>query len=152
MHRIAKLIPHPLLLAMLALLSGCVQRTMSIDSNPPGALVYMNDQEIGRTPLKRDFTWYGTYDVQVRMEGYETLSTKQKVIAPLWQWPPFDLVAELWPGHLKDERHFTYTLQPASTQQASVDHMLARSNELKAKIESSRYTKPATVPTTAPAN
>lgn len=151
MHRIGKLIPHLLLPVALALLGGCVQRTMSIESNPPGALVYMNDQELGRTPLKRDFTWYGTYDVQVRMEGYETLSTKQKVIAPLWQWPPFDLVAELWPGHLKDERHFSYTLKPATTQQANIDNMLARSNELKVKIESSRYTKPTSAPTTAPA-
>jgi hypothetical protein len=36
--------------------TGCVQRTMRVDSNPPGAIVWMNDQEIGRTPLERDFT------------------------------------------------------------------------------------------------
>ena len=28
---------------------------MTIHSNPEGALVYLNDQELGRTPLTRDF-------------------------------------------------------------------------------------------------
>jgi hypothetical protein len=112
----------------------------------------MNDQELGRTPLTKDFIWYGTYDVQVRMDGYETLSTRQRVIAPVWQWPPFDLAAELWPGHAKDQRHFFYTLKPISTTQVSPETMLARSAELRSKLESSQYTKfPATAPTTQPA-
>src|SRR5688500_18580755 len=54
---------------------GCVVREMVIDSEPRGALVYLNDQEIGRTPLTKEFTWYGTYDAVVRLEGYETLKT-----------------------------------------------------------------------------
>ncbi|MGZ3388170.1 MAG: PEGA domain-containing protein, partial [Isosphaeraceae bacterium] len=51
----------------LFLVPGCVEQTMTIQSDPPGALVYMNDQELGRTPLTKDFTWYGDYDVQVRL-------------------------------------------------------------------------------------
>jgi hypothetical protein len=141
-----------LLPAVLLLAGGCVQRTMTINSDPPGAVVVMNDQELGRTPLTKDFIWYGTYDVQVRMDGYETLSTRQRVIAPVWQWPPFDLAAELWPGHAKDQRHFFYTLKPISTTQVSPETMLARSAELRSKLESSQYTKfPATAPTTQPA-
>ncbi|HWB52725.1 MAG TPA: PEGA domain-containing protein [Tepidisphaeraceae bacterium] len=45
---------------VLALLmaGGCgVQRQMVMTSNPPGALVYLNGQEIGRTPLKHEFLW-----------------------------------------------------------------------------------------------
>ena len=34
------------ILLLLVLGTGCVQRTMVITSNPPGALVFMNDQEI----------------------------------------------------------------------------------------------------------
>jgi hypothetical protein len=141
-----------LLLATPLLTVGCVQRTMTINSDPPGAVVVMNDQELGRTPLTKGFTWYGTYDVQVRMEGYETLSKKEPVIAPVWQWPPFDLAAELWPGHLKDERHLLYTLKPVATTQVSPQTMLARSAELQSKLESSQYTKfPTTAPATQPA-
>jgi hypothetical protein len=141
-----------LLPTVLLLAGGCVQRTMTINSDPPGAVVVMNDQELGRTPLTKGFTWYGTYDVQVRLEGYQTLSKKERVIAPLWQWPPFDLAAEFWPGHLKDERHFFYSLKPVSTTQVSAQTMLARSAELQSKLESSQYTKfPTTAPATQPA-
>jgi hypothetical protein len=140
-----------LLLPALLPAGGCVQRTMTITSDPPGALVFMNDQELGRTPMKKDFIWYGTYDVQLRKEGYVTATTKQAVIAPIWQWPPIDLLAEFWPGRLKDERHFNYTLIPASTQPSNPDMMLARGEELRKMLESSKYTKPTTAPSSQPA-
>ena len=63
------------LILLMAALGGCVERTMTFQSNPPGALVYVNNQEIGRTPMRRDFTWYGNYDVVLRKDGYETLKT-----------------------------------------------------------------------------
>jgi hypothetical protein len=132
---------------------GCVQRTLTVESDPPGALVMMNDQEIGRTPFTREFTWYGWYDIQLRKPGYETLSTRAKVIAPIWQWPPLDLFAELVPLHLKDKHHLTYTLKPASTQPVDPQEMLARAGEIRGELRSSKYTifPPATAPTTAPA-
>lgn len=130
-------------------LSGCVQRTMTLNTSPPGALVWMNGQELGRTPLTRDFTWYGVYEVEVRKEGYEPLFTKTEVIAPWWQWPPMDLLAEFWPGRLKDQRHYAYALKPASTQPVPQAEIIARAGELSGKLESSRYTRaPATQPTT----
>src|SRR5258706_9997592 len=61
------------LLPALALVAGCVERTMTIKSDPPGALVYLNDREIGRTPVTRDFTWYGDYQVEIRKDGYESV-------------------------------------------------------------------------------
>jgi hypothetical protein len=131
-------------------LAGCVQRTMRVESDPPGALVYMNYQEVGRTPFERDFTWYGTYDVQVRQEGYEPLKTRTPVIAPWWQWPPFDLFAEFVPG-LRDERTIRYTLKPATTQPVEAEQILGRAEQLRGKLESSAYYK-TRVPTTAPAS
>ncbi|HMB95234.1 MAG TPA: PEGA domain-containing protein [Tepidisphaeraceae bacterium] len=134
--------------AVVIFIGGCVQRTLVITSDPSGAVIFMNDQEIGRTPMRRDFTWYGTYDVQVRKEGYETLYQKTKVIAPWWQWIPFDFLAEFWPGHLKDIHYLSYTLAPSSTQPANPAEMFSKADELKARLESSQYTHP---PTTTPA-
>ncbi len=131
-------------------LGGCVQRTMRVESDPPGALVYMNFQEVGRTPFERDFTWYGTYDVQVRHEGYEPLKTRTPVIAPWWQWPPSDLFAEFIPG-LRDERTIRYTLKPATTQPVEPEEILGRAERLRGKLESSAYYKDR-APTTAPAS
>ena len=141
-----------ILVIVSTLLSGCVRRTLNVTSDPPGALVYMNDQEVGRTPLQKDFTWYGTYDVAVRKDGYDTLKTKSKVIAPIWQWPPFDLIAELLPLRLTDNHNLHYTLN-ASGPAPSQDEMLGRAEELRLQLESSDYTrKPAAVkPTSQPA-
>jgi hypothetical protein len=127
------------------LLAGCVRRSMHIDSNPPGALVYLNDREVGRTPLQHDFVWYGTYDVQVRREGYETLSTRQPVIAPWWQWPPFDLLAELFP--LKDERRYTYKLNERGDPAIDFEAILQRADSLRDRMERSHA-----APTTSPSN
>ena len=122
--------------------TGCVRRSMSIQTDPPGALVYLNGEEAGRTPLQRDFLWYGTYDVVIRKEGAETLRTRQRVIAPWWQWPPFDLFAELFP--LDDKRSYQYTLTPAADSAVDLDAILQHSGDMQAKLQSSQA--PATQP------
>ncbi len=49
--------------------TGCVQRTITITSDPPHAIVWLNDEEIGRTPVTVPFTFYGKYDVRIVHEG-----------------------------------------------------------------------------------
>lgn len=93
---------------------GCVRRTLTINTDPQGALVYLNDAEVGRTPVSVDFLWYGDYDVIVRKEGYATLQTDERINEPWYQIPPFDFFAEvLWPGRIHDQRSVSYVLEPA---------------------------------------
>ena len=93
---------------------GCgVQRTLVLESDPPGALVYLNGEEVARTPAEVPLKWYGRYDVAVRKEGYETLQAERWVVAPWWQWPPIDLAAELTPIPLHDRRRLSFELSPA---------------------------------------
>ena len=89
-------------------------RTLRLESDPPGALVYLNGEEVARTPAEVPLDWYGKYDVAVRKEGYETLKTERWVVAPWWQWPPIDLAAELIPLPLRDRRELRFELQPAT--------------------------------------
>jgi hypothetical protein len=141
-------LPMALLLLPL-LLSGCVRRSLTVRSDPPGALVYLNGVEVGRTPMTRDFTWYGTYDVVLRKEGYETLKTEGKVIAPWWQWVPIDFFAELLPLH--DQRTLAYTMKPYAAETIDPQQMLSRAEGMEKQLRSSRYTRrPTTAPTTAP--
>lgn len=107
---------------------------MTVTSDPPGALVTMNDQEVGRTPFTRDFDWYGRYEVTVREDGYQSLKTHTSVYAPFWQWVPIDLVAELFP--LTDRHELHYSLKPATTQPAESGAVLARAEQLQRKLES----------------
>ncbi len=85
-----------------------------IESDPPGALVFLNGQEVGRTPATVPFDWYGEYDVVLRKEGYATLDTSHWVVAPWWQWVPFDLVAAALPVRLKHEPELSFVLEPES--------------------------------------
>jgi hypothetical protein len=117
---------------------------MEVKSDPPGALVYLNQQEVGRTPLTRDFKWYGDYDVQLRMEGYETLKTHQQVTAPAWNWVPFDLLAELLPFPIKDHRSYSYSLKRLDPTRDEPAGLLDRADYLKGKLESSQYTRDPT--------
>jgi len=121
--------------------TGCVRRQLTLTSNPPGALVFLNDQEAGRTPLTREFTWYGTYDVQLRKEGYETVDTKTRVIAPWWQWVPFDLPAELLP--LTDRQSFSYSLRPVNPASNEPGGLIQRGQQMREELESSPSSQPS---------
>ena len=142
MNRLASIFP----LVLPLLFCGCVERELDVKSTPPGALVYMNDQEVGRTPFHKRFIWYGYYDVQVRKEGYETLTTTTPVIAPWWQWLPFDFVAEVLPFHFEDSHTVAYTLRPRSDAQVNPEAIARRGEQLGEQLESSRVTKPTTRP------
>lgn len=107
-------------LAILSLLAflGCVRRTITITTEPPHALVFLNDQEIGRSEVSTDFLWYGDYDVVIRKEGYKTLKTHWEVKPPWYQRIPLDFFSEvLWPGHLVDAhcQHFELEAQKLPT-------------------------------------
>lgn len=118
--------------------AGCVERTLQIDSEPQGALVYLNGQEAGRTPMRKSFIWYGTYDVVLRKEGYETLTTKEKVWAPLWQAPPFDLVADLVPAPLVDKHRVSYVLEPVTEESVDPNELAARGLRMREQLRGSR--------------
>jgi len=95
------------LLGACVLLTGCVTRTLSITSEPSGARVFLNDQEVGATPLVVGFTHYGTYDVRLEKEGSRALWTKAEAVQPWWEYPVVDLVAEVTgPKEVRIPWHF----------------------------------------------
>jgi hypothetical protein len=101
-------------LAAAALSTGCVRRTMTIRTEPEGARVVLNDEEIGTSPVTVDFTWYGDYDVTCRKDGYQTLQTHRRLNAPWYQIPPIDFFTEaLWPFTIQDHQEMSFTLEPA---------------------------------------
>lgn len=128
---------------------GCVERELAIDTEPQAALVYLNGQEVGRTPMRQSFLWYGTYDVEIRREGYNTVKTDAPVIAPWWQWVPFDFVAEILPFHLKDTHKLHYALTPASDEAVDPDALAQRGEQMRHELQSGQKppkTRPATKP------
>ena len=86
-------------MALCASQLGCVQRRLTIRSNPPGALVYVDDYQIGTTPVSTDFVYYGTRKIRLVLSGYETLTVLQPIPTPWYEFPGLDFVSEnLVPG------------------------------------------------------
>ncbi len=85
--------------------SACVERTVRITTEPQGAAVFLNDQQVGNSPVKVPFTWYGDYDIVLRKPGYQTVHTNHRLDAPWYQYPLIDLFAECFvPFTIYDHR------------------------------------------------
>lgn len=118
-----------------ACLSGCVRRRLTIRSNPPGALVYIDDQEIGYTPVSTPFVYYGTRKIQLIKDGYQTETVLQRFPAPWYEWPPLDFVSEnLYPRDIRDERVLDFTLVLARP--TNRDELLSQAENLRAMSRS----------------
>lgn len=122
--------------------TGCVDRTVKINSEPPGALVFLNDEEVGRAPVKVNFTWYGDYDIILRHKGYKTLQTNRRIEAPWYQWPGIDLVTEcLIPMTIHDDRDFgTFTLE--KSQKPTKTELIQRAEDMRAMAVGGNATPP----------
>lgn len=96
-----------------AVSGGCLERTITVTSEPPGAIVTLNDVEIGRTPVTTGFTYFGVYDVRVRKGGYEPLATKRETATPIWEYPGIDLLAIMAPWRVKTSLDWHFELEPS---------------------------------------
>jgi len=141
----------PALIALLGLipLSGCLKRTISVTTTPPGAIVWINDVEVGRTPLETDFTFFGNYDVRLRREGYEPLTTNMKVKAPLHETPGIDLIAEAIPAKFETRVAWHFDLVPVA--ENAGDKLGAERAMIERAAQMRELLAPPTPETSAPA-
>ena len=124
----------PLLLLAICSLSGCVSRRMTIRSDPPGALVELDGQRLGYTPLSVDFTYYATREIILSKVGYEPLTIQQPVPAPWYQHFPIDFVTDNFLLTQVTNRHdFTYRLQPK--QVVSEEELINRAGNIRTQAE-----------------
>ena len=73
--------------------------------------MWVNDREVGRTPLVVDFTHYGTYDVRIEREGMEPVMTSRRATPPLWDLPGPDLVVEVLPMQANSQIEWHFDLE-----------------------------------------
>jgi hypothetical protein len=97
-------------------------------------MVHLNDEPVGRTPVRVPFTFYGVYDVRLAKDGYEPLWTRQKAQAPWWEHPGPDLVGELIPGN-EVGIAWHYELTPAVPVDAvDPDALVARAEAMASEL------------------
>ena len=118
----------------LILMAGCVERRLTINTEPQGARVILNDQEIGTSPVTVSFNWYGDYWVRLSKNGYEALDTHRKLKAPLHDYFPFDfIVGVLYPGRIVDAYEWTFALAPK--EYPARDQLIENGGFLRGQLE-----------------
>jgi hypothetical protein len=138
------------LCAAVLLSPGCVRRRMTVRTNPPGALVYVDDQEIGTTPVSTDFTYYGTRKIQLMKDGFETMTVKQTFRPPWYEYPVIEFFSEnLWPTELRDEHLLNFQMEPQ--QILPTERLMERAQNLRVGAQQgSAYSLPNATVTPQP--
>ncbi len=96
--------------------TGCVRRRLTVRTWPPGAQVFIDDQEIGTTPCSTPFVYYGTRKVTVIKGGYRTETLYHEIPPPWYQYPVLDFVSEnLIAYEIRDERVIDIQMVPEET-------------------------------------
>lgn len=112
---------------------------MTIRTNPPGAVAFVDSQRIGVTPVSTPFTYYGTRTIQLFKDGFEPLSVKQRFPVPWYEYPPLDFVVEnLWPYETRDERVVDFEMIPQRI--VPNDELLGRAEMLRGNSQAGHIT------------
>jgi len=114
------------------ILGGCVERRLTINTEPQGAMVILNDEEIGTSPVTVSFEWYGDYNVTASKEGFETLQTHRKLKGPWYDGFPFDFFTLLNPEETVDFYEWTFELAPQ--QEPNREELIQNAVELKKQL------------------
>lgn len=108
-----KKIVTAIILCTLMLTCGCVERELTITTNPSESLVELNDEQIGYSPVTVGFEWYGDYNIKISKQGYETLKTHRELERPTHDYFPFDFFAQvLNPKKITDKHELHFDLEP----------------------------------------
>lgn len=128
-----------------ALAGGCVERSFVVETNPPGALVLVNDRPLGAAPVDGTWEYYGKYRFTLVKEGFETRHIEEEIASPWYEYFPLDFFFEnIWPFKIVDRRRFRYEMEPARL--PDVNDILNRSENLRNHGRSLRSEAPVPAP------
>jgi hypothetical protein len=141
-------------------LTGCVERKLTIGSDPAGAILLLNDVEVGRTPVTVPFTWYGDYDVRLRFEKNVGTPEKPKIVryylhthrqtvTPWFETIGVDLFADLSPQTYVDQQVWAFVIpeveeptDPDAIKRADAD-LIKRAQDMKVELDKGHAPAPS---------
>ena len=121
------------LLLALGMMACAPIRTLTIESDPAGAQVRLDEKLVGQTPLTLPFDYHGTRRISVYLEGYQVWSEKVEIKAPWWAQFPLDLISDhLIPWRLHDEHAVHAALTPGTGQPevTGLDHFIEHTTKV----------------------
>jgi len=117
-----------------AFLGGCVERQLTVNTHPQGALVELNDEGIGTSPVTVGFNWYGDYNVRITKQGYQTIKTHRRLKAPWYDHFPFDFFAQiLCSKRIVDK--YVWTFQLEEKRQIPREDLIQNAEKLKKHLK-----------------
>lgn len=137
---------------------GCVDRRFVVQSNVPAAQIYVDGKALGPAPVDSSWVYAGEYTVTALAPGYEPYNARVRLKPKWYQYPPFDIVAELlYPGRIEDVRTIQVTMEPK--RQLSDEELIGNAERLRAegkslppsRIPDDKGTKTGTAPIPSPA-
>lgn len=136
------------LVATVFAFSGCVTRSITVKTNPSNALVYIDNELIGESPVTTPFTFYGTRKIMIEKKDEDGVLTHERTIvfekikAPVYEIFPLDFFSELiWPFTIKDDQVLSYNLvelAPLSIKERQAK-MLKNAEELRQRVNAPEF-------------
>lgn len=123
--------------------TGCVERKVTIRTEPSGAELLLDSAPAGGTPYTFPFIHYGVREIIIKKDGYVTVKEDIDVSPPLYQRFPIDLFFEVLPFTITDHQEFVYNLTPVS--EVDEKEILERAKVLRSELEST-MPRPEPVP------
>jgi len=136
-HRLIKKFAIFLLIAGVFCSVGCVQRRLVVRSQPEGALVTIDNQIVGQTPVSVPFVYSGTRQIRLEREGYQTVNVKERIRPKWYDTFPISFFSNHFAmREIRDTRVLDFQLEPKTN--VEENQLLDRANELR--INSQRGT------------
>ncbi len=134
-----------ILVIVLFLFAGCVTRTITIRTNPSNALIYVDNELVGESPVEIPFTYYGTRKITIEKKDddgrliCERKTVFEKIKTPVYETFPLDFFSEnVWPFDIKDDHILNYDLvelTPLSRKEQQ-KRVIENAEELRQKVNS----------------
>lgn len=131
------------------LLSGCVERELTINTEPQGGLVILNDEEIGYSPVTVNFKWYGTYRVHIEKKGFATLEKNVELERPLHDLFPFDIFENIFNPNRIDSYSWNFKLDTYQKPERKllIDKARLANEQMQLELMDARYKVEEITPT-----
>jgi PEGA domain len=137
-----------ILVAIIFAFSGCVTRSITVKTEPSNALVYLDNELVGESPVTVPFTYYGTRKIMIEKKDEDGVLTHERTIvyekikAPVYEIFPLDFFSEiLWPRELKDDHVLSYNLaelEPLSVKERQ-EKILKNAEELRQRVNAPEF-------------
>jgi len=96
--------------------TGCVDRRFVVETNVPGAQVYVDGTPIGPSPADGWWEYAGKREMIAVAPGYESKVEMVRFKPKWYEYPGLDFFAEVvWPFRIEDVRRVKLDLEPTRT-------------------------------------